>query len=77
MAGIDEFFKLADSLVGIIGIGQRAAFFGAELQVHRGGYVLLVGYTVEFDGLALQIVTLLLVGEFHALPLGQVLRFLR
>ena len=61
---------LGDCLVGIIGIGQRTAFLRAELQVHRGGYTLLVGHSVEFDGLALQVVTLLLVGELHALPLA-------
>ena len=61
---------LGDCLVGIIAIGQRTAFFWAELQVHRGGYALLVGHSVEFDGLAFQIVALLLVGELHALPLA-------
>lgn len=61
---------LGDCLVWIIGIGQRTTFLWAELQVHRGGYALLVRHSVEFDGLALQIVTLLLVGELHALPLA-------
>ena len=61
---------LGDCLVWIIGIGQRTTFLWAELQVHRGRYALLVGHSVKFDGLALQIVTLLLVGELHALPLA-------